>query len=110
MGEPGFWDNPEKDQQTINQIKPLAGMLKPYEELEEAAGEVRTLLELADEDPSLETEREAELPKFEKRLGEFELRSMLSGSQDGSYAYLLIQSGMPRTDAGDWDQRMQGKQ
>ena len=33
MGEPSFWDNPEKARQTIQQLKPLNGLLRPYEEL-----------------------------------------------------------------------------
>lgn len=72
MGEPGFWDNPEKAQQVINQLKPLNGLLKPYEELEATAGEVRTMAELAEEDPSFEEELTRELGPFEKRLAEFD--------------------------------------
>ncbi len=102
MGEQGFWDNQEKAQQVINQLKPINGFLKPYEELTEAAAEIQTLLEFADEDASLESELEAELPKFEKRLADFELRSMLSGSQDGSNAFLRIQAGTGGTEACDW--------
>ena len=40
MGEPNFWDNPEKAQQIIAQLKPLNGLLKPYEELAAAAGDL----------------------------------------------------------------------
>ena len=30
MGEGSFWDNPEKAQQTIQQLKPLNGLLNPF--------------------------------------------------------------------------------
>src|SRR5437868_98049 len=33
MGAPGFWDNQEKAQQVIGQLKPLNGLLKQYEEV-----------------------------------------------------------------------------
>jgi len=33
MGTPDFWNNQEKAQQTINALKPLNGLLKPYEEI-----------------------------------------------------------------------------
>ena len=106
MGLPNFWDNPEKAQQVIAQLKPLNGLLKPYEELESAAGDVKALVELADEDASLEAELERELPPFEQRLDEFEMRAMLDGPQDASNAYLRIQAGTGGTEACDWAQML----
>jgi peptide chain release factor 2 len=106
MGQPSFWDNLEKAQQVIGQLKPLNGLLKPYEELAADAGDLRALVELADEEESLEPELDAELGKFEKRLAEFELRSMLDGPQDASNAYLRIQAGTGGTEACDWAQML----
>jgi peptide chain release factor 2 len=106
MAEPKFWDNPEKAQDVISQLKPLNGLLKPYEELETAAGDIQTLVELADEDAGLEEELSRELGPFEKRLAEFELRSMLDGPQDASNAYLRIQAGTGGTEACDWAQML----
>jgi peptide chain release factor 2 len=102
MGEPGFWDNPDKAQGVINQLKPLNGLIKPFEDLSTAAGDIQALAELADEDPSLEAELDRELAPFEKRLEEFELRSMLDGPQDASNALLRIQAGAGGTEACDW--------
>ena len=100
MGQPSFWDNPEKAQQIIAQLKPLNGLLKPYEELESAAGDVQALVELAGEDEGLEAELERELGPFERRLDEFEMRAMLDGPQDASNAYLRIQAGTGGTETG----------
>ncbi len=112
MGQPNFWDNQEKAQQVIQQLKPLNGLIKPYEELQSAAGDLEALAQLAEEDDSLEGELEAELPRVEQRLGEFELQAMLSGPQDASNAYLRIQAGTGGTEACDWAQmlmRMYGR-
>jgi peptide chain release factor 2 len=106
MGQPNFWDNPEKAREIIAQLKPLNGLLKPYEELETVAGDVQALVELADEDASLEAELESELTPFEKRLDEFEMRAMLDGPQDASNAYLRIQAGTGGTEACDWAQML----
>jgi peptide chain release factor 2 len=106
MAEPTFWDNPERAQEVIAQLKPLNGLLKPYEELEAAAGEIQTLVELADEDAGLEAELARELGPFEKRLADFEMRSMLDGPQDASNAYLRIQAGTGGTEACDWAQML----
>ncbi len=106
MGQPHFWDNPEKAQEVIGQLKPLNGLLKPYEELEAEAGEIQTLVELADEDAGLEAELAEKLGPFEKRLADFEMRSMLDGPQDASNAYLRIQAGTGGTEACDWAQML----
>jgi peptide chain release factor 2 len=106
MGQPAFWDNPEKAQQIIARLKPLNGLLKPYEDLESAAGDVQALVELADEDAGLEAELERELTPFEKRLDDFEMRAMLDGPQDASNAYLRIQAGTGGTEACDWAQML----
>jgi len=106
MGAPGFWDNPEKAQQTIQQLKPLNGLLKPFEDLESSVGDAGALAELAEEDASLDPELEQQLPAFEKKLAEFELRAMLDGPQDASNAYLRIQAGAGGTEACDWAQML----
>ena len=102
MGQPNFWDNQEKAQQIIGQMKPLNGLLKPYEELAAAAGEIETLVELAGEDAELEAELERELSRFEKQFAAFEMRAMLSGPQDASNAFLRIQAGTGGTEACGW--------
>src|SRR5262249_46100487 len=104
MGQPNFWDNPEKAQQTIQQMKPLNALLKPFEDLEAAGSDLQALAELSEEDGSLDEELDAELHRIDKRLEDFELKSMLSGSQDASNAYLRIQAGTGGTEACDWAQ------
>jgi peptide chain release factor 2 len=106
MGQPSFWDNQEKAQQTIQQLKPLNGLLKPFEDLQTAGGDLQALAELSEEDDSLEGELDGELRKVEKRLDSFELQAMLSGPQDASNAYLRIQAGTGGTEACDWAQML----
>ena len=112
MGAAGFWDNPEKAQETIQKLKPFNGLLKPYEEVRDSVGDLQALTELATEDASLDGELETELTRVEKQLGNFEMQAMLSGSQDASNAYLRIQAGTGGTEACDWAQmllRMYGR-
>src|SRR4051812_45766672 len=92
MGEPGFWDNQEKAQHTIKQIKPLNDVLKPYEELSAAVADVEAAAELGEEDASLEAEVESLLTQAERKLDAFEMQAMLAGAQDGSNAYLKIKA------------------
>ena len=106
MTSPGFWDNPDKARETIQRLKPLNGLLKPYAELQSALGDLEALAELSQEDPSLEADWEKELAQVEKRLDEFELRSMLGGPHDASNALVRIQAGTGGTDACDFAQML----
>src|SRR5262245_12419448 len=106
MEQPSFWDNPDKAQEIIARLKPINGILKPFDELEGAAGDLGALAELSEEDASLDAELDQELSAVEHRLDDFELRSMLSGSQDASNAYLKIQAGSGGTEACDWAQML----
>ena len=81
-------------------------MIKPFEELSAAAEDLQALGELSDEDPSLESELEAELHKIGKKLDDYQLQAMLSGPQDGSNAFVKIQAGTGGTDACDWAQML----
>jgi peptide chain release factor 2 len=102
MGEPTFWDNQEKANKVINQLKPLNGLIKPFQELAAQIGDVEALAQLADEDASLESELDRELAKTQSKFEAFELKAMLSGPADGSNAFLRVQAGAGGTDACDW--------
>jgi peptide chain release factor 2 len=102
MESPSFWDNPDKARGVIAETKPLNGVLKPFQELEKSSEDLKALIELSEEDPSLEGEAEPILSKLETELAAFELRSMLDGAQDGSNAFVKIQAGTGGTEACDW--------
>jgi peptide chain release factor 2 len=102
MGEANFWDNPDKARKTIGQLKPLNGLLRPYEELTAGITDVQALAELCDEDASLEAELDSELERLLKQLEAFELKAMLSGRADANNAFVRIQAGAGGTDACDW--------
>jgi peptide chain release factor 2 len=106
MGRPTFWDNPDKAQLVIQQLKPLNALLNPFGDLEATAGDLRALAELTEEDAALEPELDAELRQVERRLDDFELQAMLSGPQDASSAFVRIQAGTGGTEACDWAQML----
>lgn len=106
MGQPNFWDNPEQAQQVIQQLKPVTAVLRQYDDLSTAGGDLQALAELAEEDSSLEGELTGELVKCERRLDECEMQALFSGPQDASNAYVRIQAGTGGTDACDWAQML----
>jgi peptide chain release factor 2 len=106
MGGPNFWDNPEKAQQIIAQLKPLNGLLNPFDALVTGAEDLNALCELCAEDDSLEGELQKELHGIEKKLDDFDLRAMFTGPQDASNAFLQVSAGTGGTEACDWAQML----
>jgi peptide chain release factor 2 len=102
MGEPGFWDNQDVAQKVIQSLKPLNGLLKPYDDLNAAVGDLNALAELTEEDASLEPELATEADKAERLYDRFELMAMMSGKNDANSAIVSIKPGAGGTDACDW--------
>src|SRR5687767_3882814 len=98
MGASNFWDNQEKAQQIIQQLKPLNGLINPFEDLIASAADLGALCELCAEDESLESELEKELYTIEKKLDAFDLRAMFTGPQDIADAFLKISAGTGGTE------------
>src|SRR6188474_90838 len=102
QSEPDFWGNQDKAKGVIGQLKVLNSLLKPYEELRTAAGDISAMAELAEEDASFEAELEPALVKAEKQYEAFELQAMMSGKHDSCSAIVSIKPGAGGTDACDW--------
>lgn len=102
QAEPDFWNNQEKAKGVINQLKVLNSLLKPYEELQAASGDLAAMVELAEEDAAFESELEPALLKAEKQYEHFELQAMMSGKHDSCSAIVSIKPGAGGTDACDW--------
>ncbi|HXT57823.1 MAG TPA: peptide chain release factor 2 [Pirellulales bacterium] len=102
MGEPGFWDNQEKAQETVAELKALTALIKPMTELAGAADDVQVMLEMGDEDPEIAAELPQELARLESRLGELELKALLDGPHDANNALLSINARDGGVDANDW--------
>ncbi len=102
MAQPGFWDNQEKAQATIAELKSLSAILKPLDEAVAATADLKVLVEMAGEDPSLVGEVTAEVNRLETLLGQLELKGLLSGPYDSKGAILTINARDGGTDANDW--------
>ena len=102
MAEPGFWNNQEKAQATIVELKSLGAILKPLDEAIRAAADLKVLVEMADEDPSLVDEVAADVGRLETLVGQLELKGLLSGPYDSKGAILTINARDGGTDANDW--------
>ena len=104
MGSPGFWDNQEKAQKQVNELKTLNGSLKPINDLYSGSQDLAVLLEFAEAEDSPETIAEIKetVERLEHQYEEAELQAMLSAPEDASSAYVAVQSGEGGTDAQDF--------
>jgi peptide chain release factor 2 len=102
QGEPDFWTNQEKAQKTIQAQKTLNALLKPYEEVSSAINDVNALVELSEEDPTLEPELTGEVDRAVTLFDKFELMAMMSGKQDAANAIVSLKPGAGGTDACDF--------
>jgi peptide chain release factor 2 len=102
MGAPGFWDNSETAQEVVGQLKSLKSIVSPLEEVLSSAEDLQALIEMAEEDESLEAEVSSEIERLDKLVDELETKSLLSGPNDGSGAIMTINARDGGTDANDW--------
>ncbi len=106
MEQPGFWDNPDRARQVIQQLKPLNNLLNQTEDLQGKVDDLVALAELAEEDAGLEAELESELPRSERLLDEFEMQAIFDRPGDISNAFVKINAGSGGTEACDWAQML----
>ncbi len=102
MAQPGFWDNQEAAQATIAELKSLGAITKPLDEAIAAADDLEVLLEMAEEDASLEKDVAVELERLGELVEALELKGLLNGPFDSKGAILTINARDGGTDANDW--------
>lgn len=102
MAAADFWDNQEKAQEVVGQLKSLKAVVAPMAEMLSASDDMEALLQMGEEEPEIESEVAAEIDSLEKRLEELELKALLNGPHDAAGAILTINARDGGTDANDW--------
>jgi peptide chain release factor 2 len=102
MAEPGFWDNPERAQGMIGQLKGLRAVTRPLADAIQHAEHLVEMIELAEGDASVTAEVAAELEHLEATVADLETRSLLNGEHDAAGAIVSLYARDGGTDANDW--------
>ena len=102
MAAPGFWDHQEAAQQTVMERKSLTGVVQPIQDALAALGDLKTMLEMAEEDPSFADELPQEMARLQSTVEQLELKALLGGAHDAGGALLTINARDGGTDANDW--------
>ena len=108
MSDAAFWNNQERAQVVVQEVKTLKNWLDPHDKL---AGRVQSALELEallalESDAEMAAEIAREAAAIREETDAFELRSLLQGRDDFRDAQVEISAGAGGTEAQDWAQML----
>lgn len=114
MGEPTFWDNPDKAQVTTQELNEIKDSVVKYQGMQAKYEDLQILWQMGmeDKDESVYDEVAGELKDLQMAMESLELDLMLSGEYDANNAILTLHAGAGGTEAQDWTQmllRMYGR-
>ncbi len=102
MQAPGFWDDSDVAAKVSAEHARTTRKLKAFQDLARDVEDLDALVEMADEDPDLESELLEQLQSIEQRLAALEEERLFSGKYDAGDALVTVNAGAGGTDAQDW--------
>lgn len=104
MESEGFWDQIERSQQVMKELKNLKDTVEEYENLVSQLEDIDTLMEMGyeEEDPSLIPEIDEMSKEFIETLENLRVKTLLSGEYDRCNAILTLHAGAGGTESCDW--------
>lgn len=99
-----FWDDPEKSQQKMKELKSMKDDVATYATLSEQYDDIETMIEMGYEenDESLIPEIEQMLSDFKETYESIRMKTLLSGEYDRCNAILRLNAGAGGTESCDW--------
>lgn len=104
MEAPGFWDDPERSNQKMKELKNLKDTVGECDKLSTQYDDILTLIDMGYEenDASLIPEIRGELDEFIREFDELRIGTLLSGEYDKNNAILKLNAGAGGTESCDW--------
>ena len=104
MEAPGFWDEPERSNNKMKELKNLKDTVEECDGLSSQYEDILMLIELGYEenDDSMTADIRAELDDFTARFEELRIGTLLSGEYDKNNAILKLNAGAGGTESCDW--------
>ncbi|MHA8076134.1 peptide chain release factor 2 [Aquirufa sp. TARAVU-A1A] len=100
--DPEFWNNPEKAESTMREMRGLKFWTDGFDQLSSAQDDLETIWEFYEMGEATEPEVDAEGAKLESLLESLEFRKMMSEEGDNMSAVLEINAGAGGTESQDW--------
>ncbi len=104
MEEATFWDDPDRSQKIMKELKNLQDVVKNYESMEQEYEEIQILLEMGYEenDPEVIPEIQESMQHFSEMLEQMTIQTLLSEPYDHNNAILRLNAGAGGTESCDW--------
>ena len=102
MAASDFWNNQDEANKLLREMKALKSTVEPLKEAEQLITDARELLELAEGDPVMEAQIEADVQTLIPIVGKLEIQTLLSGPYDHCNAIVSLNSGAGGTESCDW--------
>ena len=104
MEAPGFWDDPDRSNKLMKELKNMKDTVEDFRKLESQYDDILTLIEMGyeEEDVSLIPEIRSELDEFTRELDGLRIGILLSGEYDKNNAILKLNAGAGGTESCDW--------
>lgn len=104
MESPGFWDDPDKSNAKMKELKNLKDTVEECGGLFSQYEDILTLIEMGYEenDDSMVAEIRQELNDFVEKFEELRVGTLLSGEYDKNNAILKLNAGAGGTESCDW--------
>ena len=104
MEEEGFWNDADKAQNYMKELKNLKDTIQEYNDLKTEYQDLYDLIEMVNEenDESMVSEVQAEFEKFTNDFEEVRLATLLDGEFDKCNAIVTLHAGAGGTEACDW--------
>ncbi|TVQ37958.1 MAG: peptide chain release factor 2 [Spirochaetaceae bacterium] len=101
---PDFWDDRERAEKTLGDLKRVRDRLEPWRELVQETEDLAELLGLAqaENDSSVEQEIRSGYEKLQQRYEKTRILELLGDPLDANPAFLTIHAGAGGTEACDW--------
>ena len=104
MEAPGFWDDPDRSNKLMKELKGLKDVVGKGNQLKTQYEDIETLIEMGyeEEDPEMVTEIREELDNFIESFEELRINTLLSEEYDKCNAILKLNAGAGGTESCDW--------
>ncbi|MBP6054760.1 MAG: peptide chain release factor 2 [Cytophagaceae bacterium] len=100
--DPEFWNNPDKAESTMREMRGLKFWTDGFDQLARSQDDLETIWEFYEMGEATEPEVDAEGAKLEALLESLEFRKMMSEEGDNMSAVLEINAGAGGTESQDW--------
>lgn len=104
MESPDFWDDTEKSQNYMRELKNLKDTIEQFDKLNMQYEDIETLIQMGyeEEDPDIIPEIEKNFEEFKEEFEELRVSTLLSEEYDKNNAILTLHAGAGGTESCDW--------